>query len=1192
MRIHARHLAPARATAALICALIVTTAALAPSLASARGRPWQLRDHATPQTLRAGTSTSVEITLRNLGDEPISEALGDRLAYHWLDADGEVVHYDGQRTRFADAVAPGAIVVVDATLEAPREPGSYLLQWEPVREQVGWYGPPRRSKDVLIPVEVVAGAPQWRLLGAALPSSLRAGEEVEVTVRLRNDGDEAWDPAAGDRLSYHWRDAAGVEVLRDGLRTALPRVVGVGEEVELRARVRAPTDLGRHALVWEPLREGVRWRGDPAPAIAVEIVAGAVAWAPLAEAPAELHAGERVVVDVVVDNRGEAAIDPAAGDRLSYHWLTADDEGRAVVWDGLRSDLPRAAAAGERVAVAADLQAPVLPGRYRLVWSLVREGAGWFPAAAATGEVEVEVLPPWLAFEVEAVDWPRWLPAVGEVEVEVTVRNTGAATWAADGADRLSYHWLAADGATLVEREGLRTPLPRAVAPGEAVTVPIVVRGPGEGGDFVLAIDMVREHVAWFGEPEGGPPPRASIHVVWRSGIWQLVLLAITGLALFAARRWRPRPGSARWSWFGLVPALWAFAATWLVVLTFADLCGIALWRAAEPLAPATAALPALAIVLAPSRWRAWLTALWIALLCLLGLADLVYLHFLGSIVPVQALTAAHQVGDIAASVRAVLEPAYAWLAPLPIAALLFALLWPRRPRSVAAPPRWRWGVRAAATLVAAAAAWPFVAELREIMASDLGKRVFSEQRNVGRLGLVGAHVFDATRALRERLVRSEASPAEVAALEAFFGERDAERRAAAVAGGASTFAAAAGANVLVVQIESLQGWVIGATVDGQEVTPFLNGLRARGLYFPRIADVAAQGMTSDAEYATLNSAYPLAQGAIAFLRAGNHFYTLAHVLAERGYATLSSHPYKRGFWNRAALHPRYGFARSLFARELGPGRRISWGLADEPFFARVLPEIEALPRPFFAFLVTISVHHPYSHFPAERRRMELGALEGTALGNYLHGMREMDEAVAGLFAELEAAGLAAQTVVALYGDHDARLGTPPEVLALAGVERWTPAVPTLLERVPLFIVAPPAAIERAGAEALTGASPRVGSLVDFAPTLLHLLGAPSPAAFVGAPLLPAADRPGGEDGRVAAYADGSALSADRLYVAGGRDIGGDGACFSADGEPLRRGDCDALAAAAQAHLEASRAVVDFDLARALGGADGGAETR
>ena len=41
-------------------------------------------------------------------------------------------------------------------------------------------------------------------------------------------------------------------------------------------------------------------------------------------------------------------------------------------------------------------------------------------------------------------------------------------------------------------------------------------------------------------------------------------------------------------------------------------------------------------------------------------------------------------------------------------------------------------------------------------------------------------------------------------------------------------FGTAKGKNVIVVSLESLQTFLIGATVNGQEVTPFLNNLRKK----------------------------------------------------------------------------------------------------------------------------------------------------------------------------------------------------------------------------------------------------------------------------------------------------------------------------------------------------------------------------
>src|SRR5690606_21645627 len=59
----------------------------------------------------------------------------------------------------------------------------------------------------------------------------------------------------------------------------------------------------------------------------------------------------------------------------------------------------------------------------------------------------------------------------------------------------------------------------------------------------------------------------------------------------------------------------------------------------------------------------------------------------------------------------------------------------------------------------------------------------------------------------------------------------------------------AAGRNVIVVQLESLQNFLIGMELNGQEITPVLNRLAREHFYFPRFYQQVGQGSTSDAEF-------------------------------------------------------------------------------------------------------------------------------------------------------------------------------------------------------------------------------------------------------------------------------------------------------------------------------------------------------
>jgi hypothetical protein len=97
----------------------------------------------------------------------------------------------------------------------------------------------------------------------------------------------------------------------------------------------------------------------------------------------EIPSGQTVAADITVknvspvtwpskpDERGRYAVN------LSYHWL--DQKGSTVVFDGLRTPLPRDLKSGESVDLKAQIQAPAKPGRYTLEVTLVQERAAWFP---------------------------------------------------------------------------------------------------------------------------------------------------------------------------------------------------------------------------------------------------------------------------------------------------------------------------------------------------------------------------------------------------------------------------------------------------------------------------------------------------------------------------------------------------------------------------------------------------------------------------------------------------------------------------------------------------------------------------------------------------------------------------------------------------------------------------------------------
>jgi hypothetical protein len=108
--------------------------------------------------------------------------------------------------------------------------------------------------------------------------TLRPGETRTTDIRVTNTGQLTWGADRLFHLSYHWYDRAGRKV-EDGRRTRLPRDIGPGDTVVLRAEVRAPAAAGRFLLGWDMVQERVAWFSERS--VAQAMVGVEVAGAPI-----------------------------------------------------------------------------------------------------------------------------------------------------------------------------------------------------------------------------------------------------------------------------------------------------------------------------------------------------------------------------------------------------------------------------------------------------------------------------------------------------------------------------------------------------------------------------------------------------------------------------------------------------------------------------------------------------------------------------------------------------------------------------------------------------------------------------------------------------------------------------------------------------------------------------------------------
>ena len=110
-----------------------------------------------PSEWRANRLVRMPATVRNSSSAtwPARGATRVALAYHWLDAAGQAVIFEGLRSALPADVAPGGTVELQLEIATPRKPGDYILEFDALREQLAWFSGKRPGSTVRLPVTIL-----------------------------------------------------------------------------------------------------------------------------------------------------------------------------------------------------------------------------------------------------------------------------------------------------------------------------------------------------------------------------------------------------------------------------------------------------------------------------------------------------------------------------------------------------------------------------------------------------------------------------------------------------------------------------------------------------------------------------------------------------------------------------------------------------------------------------------------------------------------------------------------------------------------------------------------------------------------------------------------------------------------------------------------------------------------------------
>lgn len=229
--------------------------------------------------------------------------------------------------------------------------------------------------------------------------------------------------------------------------------------------------------------------------------------------------------------------------------------------------------------------------------------------------------------------------------------------------------------------------------------------------------------------------------------------------------------------------------------------------------------------------------------------------------------------------------------------------------------------------------------------------------------------------------------------------------------------------NIIILQLESIQEFVVNKKINGKEITPNLNKFLNENIRFTNM-HMQSYSTTADSEHSVITSTYPMENGMSFSKYYTNTYDDLFKIFNNVNYCTSYMHGNYPYFWNRGNVYGRLNLNSLDFVESFSDvSERINGDLSDELLYTQAVEKIKSYDMPFLVNIVSASSHTPFTLDGIQNKEkkidIDVGKYKDTYFGNYLEAVNYADYAF-GIFIErLKQADLYNNTAILIYGDHN-----------------------------------------------------------------------------------------------------------------------------------------------------------------------------